>query len=536
MIRIIFSIIYVFSIITMGISIGWLFLRGNKNKITYSFVACQILIILWSLAQILHMESITERQIYISYLIGNIGVCFIGVFLIIFSYFYINKPLNKLKITWLLLIALFNYVSMATNRFHFFYYKHFGIDGVVHGPIFYFSMIFTYLCALIGISNIYLNHYKQKNQTKEEIFLLALAVITPLVFNAIYILNIFNTQYDITSLAFGLSSILVLLSTYKYGFLNINSIAFEKIVENISEGIIVLNKKGQITYKNESAIKYLNDEFENYIKDIYDEIERFISSKSKENEKSFINKEIFNGDKKVSVSCYSHLDNKNRVMAITVIISDVSKYYELIDKNKELAHTKQVLAIETERNRIAQEVHDTVGHTLTMINSLAKISKIKINKNENIEEYIRQSETLASEGLSQLRKSINNLKEKANEILLSEKIKSLVNSIKAIDIEFLVQGEDNDNYIKYSEDFYDTCRELITNSLRYAKATRINIIIRFSNDCIEMYVFDNGEGCEEIKYGNGLQGIINRMNRLNATYEFNTSKGNGFTSVFKVKI
>ena len=51
-----------------------------------------------------------------------------------------------------------------------------------------------------------------------------------------------------------------------------------------------------------------------------------------------------------------------------------------------------------------------------------------------------------------------------------------------------------------------------------------------------MYVFDNGEGCEEIKYGNGLQGIINRMNRLNATYEFNTSKGNGFTSVFKFKI
>lgn len=55
------------------------------------------------------------------------------------------------------------------------------------------------------------------------------------------------------------------------------------------------------------------------------------------------------------------------------MITDISEYFELVRQSRELAVSRRRLAIEQERNRIAQEVHDTTGHTLTMLNSLIKL-------------------------------------------------------------------------------------------------------------------------------------------------------------------
>ena len=62
------------------------------------------------------------------------------------------------------------------------------------------------------------------------------------------------------------------------------------------------------------------------------------------------------------------------------MFTDVGKYYQLLEQEQELAVSNQKLAIEQERNRIAQEVHDTTGHTLTMINSLLKLIRIEYEK------------------------------------------------------------------------------------------------------------------------------------------------------------
>ena len=68
---------------------------------------------------------------------------------------------------------------------------------------------------------------------------------------------------------------------------------------------------------------------------------------------------------------YAYRDRNGKNIAGAVMFTDVGKYYQLLEQEQELAVSNQKLAIEQERNRIAQEVHDTTGHTLTMINSEA---------------------------------------------------------------------------------------------------------------------------------------------------------------------
>lgn len=80
--------------------------------------------------------------------------------------------------------------------------------------------------------------------------------------------------------------------------------------------------------------------------------------------------------------------------------------------------------MEQERNRIAQEVHDTTGHTLTMINSLLKLVRIgrKDGAGEQAESeaYLIQAEELAAGGIRELRCSINNLRAMGADGLVSQ--------------------------------------------------------------------------------------------------------------------
>ena len=78
-------------------------------------------------------------------------------------------------------------------------------------------------------------------------------------------------------------------------------------------------------------------------------------------------------------------------MAGTFLLTDVGEYYERLQQSRELAVAAQRLAIEKERNRIAQEVHDTTGHTLTMIQSLLRLARVEWEQAGNSEPVLKES-------------------------------------------------------------------------------------------------------------------------------------------------
>ena len=222
--------------------------------------------------------------------------------------------------------------------------------------------------------------------------------------------------------------------------------------------------------------------------------------------------------------CFS----RSGIMARIIIVNDVTEYHEL-------AETERQLSIEQERNRIAQEIHDSAGHTFTMISSVARMLQVRITDSD-IKNYISEIDGLSRSGVTQLRCSINNLRDDTFMTSITSAVRSVTDAVRNIDTDLCIQGTETEKYSFCIRQVYDNCRETITNAMRYSNAEHMDIIIKFLDDRLEIYILDNGKGCKNIKENNGLKGIRQRTESLGGTVRFISSAGEGFTTIMKIPV
>lgn len=413
--------IYILVTGTVLVSMATLFFRGEKRVSNTMFFVFQSLVAIWCISQLLVLLSVNNRELAISYGIGNVGICFTGAAFYCFAVAYSGVRVSRILRIIPFVMSAFHFLCVITNSFHHLYYKSFSVNGVEHGILFYTNVAETYLFVLLGIFLL----YKKLNGMGR--IMIVLSVLIPISFNVANLTGIVKSTFDITPLGFSISAILVMLATVKYDFL---------------------------------------------------------------------------------------------------------------DLRKELAITNEKLLLEQERNRIAQQVHDTAGHTLTMIQSYIKLADVSLQKEEEEEarEYIKGARELTSQGIKELRESINQLRQEASYELVTQGVIQLANQVKEIEVEVTVQGEDSKQYSHLSKVIYDTVRESITNTLKYAEATKIEIILRFQEKHLEVMIGDDGRGCAHIVDNNGLKGIRERIETVDGTVRFLSSEGEGFLTMVKIPL
>ncbi|KNY25583.1 integral membrane sensor signal transduction histidine kinase [Pseudobacteroides cellulosolvens ATCC 35603 = DSM 2933] len=222
---------------------------------------------------------------------------------------------------------------------------------------------------------------------------------------------------------------------------------------------------------------------------------------------------------------------------IIILISFILSFIIFKSKERQLKlqyelKYKEKLAIVNERNRISRELHDTLGHTLTLLITLIKSSRINIKKDtEGTEKKLVQAASIASEGLKQIRTTISGwLPDKLNSSPITTEINKLIEFAKdiGIEIDFSVYGEERIVATGYSDVLYKICREAITNSLRHGKAKKVTIVLKFFQEKIQLFITDDGIGCNNIKKGFGLIGIEERVNDMNGTLTYGTTGDRGF--------
>ncbi len=231
------------------------------------------------------------------------------------------------------------------------------------------------------------------------------------------------------------------------------------------------------------------------------------------------------------------------VASIAYSIKAVRREKEEVNKlNEELKHTnirlhQYILEVEEltaskERNMMAQELHDSVGHSLMALTMHLEFArKICDTQPDKVKEVLIKSEEIAKSSISNLRKAVSLLKKEREITHFNDSIKEIINNFHMLN-NIKINFKTVENIDKLSSasknSMYVTVKEFITNSIKHGKATEININIIKETKNIRLVLSNNGMRCKEIRKSNGLIGIENRIASLNGLVEYFSDEITGF--------
>ncbi|HKD77267.1 MAG TPA: sensor histidine kinase [Ktedonobacterales bacterium] len=187
------------------------------------------------------------------------------------------------------------------------------------------------------------------------------------------------------------------------------------------------------------------------------------------------------------------------------------------------AYANQVeeLAITQERNRMAREIHDTLGHYLTILAvKLETATKLEERHDARLHEELVESRRVAAECLAEVRHSIAALRpSQATTGTFAGALQQLAKEFEAInpDVALTLDREDVDEELapEIRMALYRCAQEALTNIHKHAGATKVLLRLRAKADQAELTVLDNGIGAQSGADGHaagfGLLGVRERV-------------------------
>lgn len=219
------------------------------------------------------------------------------------------------------------------------------------------------------------------------------------------------------------------------------------------------------------------------------------------------------------------------------LLMNFLKYYKEEEErkiilNKELMEANirlNEMTIVEERNRIARDLHDTIGHGLTgTIMGLEMVQVLMDDDLDKAKEMISNLKERSREDLIRVREVVNTLNPNENISKGIESLQELISSFKAstnVEIDFEIQGQVIKTNPNINIVLYRLIQEGITNATRHGKASKILIRLKYNNNDLDLYIKDNGSGVEEIKKGYGLKSMEDRVFSLGGTISFMSKDG-----------
>jgi signal transduction histidine kinase len=198
-------------------------------------------------------------------------------------------------------------------------------------------------------------------------------------------------------------------------------------------------------------------------------------------------------------------------------LQDKESYlYQINKKRQDELRKNQDYEIQTatltERNRIAREIHDNVGHTISR--SILQLGAIMtINKDETLKELLNGLKNSLDTAMNNIRESVHDIKDES--IDLEYIINDIIKDYKDLNIDF-----DYDMNVYTSKElkycFISIIKEALTNTVKHSDATKVNIVIREHPALYQLLVEDNGSGNKGDKSDNTGIGLDNMKERVYA--------------------
>lgn len=191
--------------------------------------------------------------------------------------------------------------------------------------------------------------------------------------------------------------------------------------------------------------------------------------------------------------------------------------YKRMELEKELDQANEKikqLVMREERMRIARDLHDTLGHTLSLITLKSQLVEKLVTKNpERARLEAKEIESTSRTALKQVRELVSDMRS----ITLAEEMVQVEAILDSAGIAFHYEG---DIVLKdlpqLTQNIMSMClREAVTNVVKHSRATSCTVSVHRVEGAVWLKIQDNGIGVgEQHREGNGLQGIRERLSLI----------------------
>jgi len=205
----------------------------------------------------------------------------------------------------------------------------------------------------------------------------------------------------------------------------------------------------------------------------------------------------------------------------------------------------RLLGIERTRAKIARNLHDEVGGTLSSIQYFVRAIEKEMNiNNSDTPKYLKlilQSSADAQEKIKDLIWTVNPEEDGLGKFLIKfNRYSSDLLDAKEINYNIELPNESFNKSISMEkrQHLWCICKEVLTNIVRHSQCKNVNIRLLYNGKTLDLLIEDDGIGFDESEKGfsNGLVNIKKRAEILKANYRLTTTINHGTTWFFSIKI
>jgi signal transduction histidine kinase len=201
---------------------------------------------------------------------------------------------------------------------------------------------------------------------------------------------------------------------------------------------------------------------------------------------------------------------------------------KLAEANAELRVTTGLLDISSrasERLRIARDLHDLMGHHLAAL-SLNLETASHLATGDALTQ-IETGKTIAKRLLADVRSVVSRLRQD-EPVDLTAALDSLRQVITAPSLHLEVPSELAVADPAVAQVALRTVQEIVTNAVRHSGARNLWLRLTRAEHALDIDAHDDGAGTDDVRFGNGLRGLRERVEQMSGTVEVSSVRGRGF--------
>lgn len=439
----IITVILIISLFMMLSLAVYVHIKSYGSSIAFWFNGTLAILCIWTFGYMLRRVSPSLFVTNLILSIELISVVFVGPFIYMFTRAYSGLK-NSGYVYWYIFCGISSVLSalILTNGIHHLIFQVSENQQYTASWFYYVILFYLGVCLIYGTHHFVYGLIYRSAYWRQQLAFVILAVAIPVVVNVMQ--DLFWSDIDIhfSTISLPITTILLVIAVLKYQFLDILPIVLTDVVESVDDGFLVVNLDGML---EDYSVAFLNrfipvhecknlDDVIRAFEEITDNRVALTNLAYSLNVKRdhYVSGELklteLPGGTTLQYTSKAINDVYNVKIATIITFHDITElqklYTALDEKKSELMLAKerlenhlstvQMLTVETERNRLMAEVHDTLGHSMTEVLALLEKCDMVLGEqqweDDKAEAVLIETIDRSREGLAQIRASVSKFK------------------------------------------------------------------------------------------------------------------------------